>query len=74
MNLEQQVGNLWDQAIENGLCDSENIAFETFLGAHYARRVLTNQCTLTPEGVKVVEAARDALNNLLEELEEDDDE
>ena len=74
MKLEEQVSNLWDQAIEHGLCDSENIAFETFLGAHYARRVLTNQCTLTPEGVKVVEAARDALNNLLEELEEDDDE
>lgn len=73
MKIDQQVIDLWDQAMDKGLCDSENISFETFLGAQYARRVLSKQCKLTAEGKKVVEKARDALNELLVNAEGDED-
>jgi hypothetical protein len=55
------------------MCDSENISFETFLGAQYARRVLSKHCKLTAQGKQVVEDARDALSELLGESEEDED-
>jgi len=73
VKIEQQVIDLWDQAMDKGLCDSENISFETFLGAQYARRVLSKHCKLTAEGKEVVEEARDALNELLGDAEGDDD-
>ena len=73
MKIEQQVIELWDQAMDMDLCDSENISFETFLGAQYARRVLSKHCKLTAEGKKVVEEAREALNELLGNAESDED-
>jgi hypothetical protein len=73
VKIEQQVIELWDQAKEKDLCNSENISFETFLGAQYARRVLSKQCKLTAEGKEVVEAARDALIDLLGDAESDED-
>ena len=60
MKIEQQVSDLWDQALDEGMCDSENISFETFLGAEYARRVLSKHCKLTAQGKQVVEDAHDA--------------
>ena len=74
MKIEQQVSDLWDQALDEGMCDSENISFETFLGAQYARRVLSKHCKLTAQGKQVVEEARDALSELLGESEDDEDE
>jgi hypothetical protein len=74
MKIEQQLSDLWDQAMEKGLCDSENISFETFLGAQYARRVLSKHCKLTAEGKEVVEEARNALSELLGDVESEGDE
>jgi hypothetical protein len=73
VKIEQQVIDLWDQTMDEDLCDSENISFETFLGAQYARRVLSKQCKLTADGKEVVEAARDALIELLGDTESDED-
>jgi hypothetical protein len=73
VKIEQQVIDLWDQAMDKDLCDSENISFETFLGAQYARGVLSKQCKLTAEGKKVVEEARAALNELLGNAESDEE-
>jgi hypothetical protein len=73
VKIEQQVIELWDQAMEKDLCDSENISFETFLGAQYARRVLSKQCKLTADGKEVVEAARNGVIELLGDAESDED-
>ena len=73
MKIEQLVSDLWDQAVDKSMCDSENISFRTFLGAQYARRVLSKHCKLTVQGKQVVEEALDALNELLDEGEDDED-
>lgn len=63
--LFKQTTKLWEQAFEQELLD--DIDPDVALGAHYAKLALDETVELTETGVEKVEAALEALSELLGE-------
>jgi hypothetical protein len=73
-SLTRRVAALWEEAMDQDLANSENVSFEAFLGAQYSIAALAKQCTITEEGIKIIELSFNELVQLGENEEEDDDE
>ena len=72
-SLINRVAALWEEAIDQDLATSENVSFEAFLGAQYSIAALAKQCTITEEGIKIIELSFNELVQLGENDEEDDE-
>lgn len=77
LDLTQQVAELWEKAVEEELANSSDVSFEAFLGAQYSLSSIAGQCTITDEGMEIVQVAFEELQELIDsssdEDEEDDD-
>jgi len=73
-DLTKRVAELWEQAVDEELANSSEVTFDAFLGAQYSMAFLAGQCTITEQGIEVVEIALDALQQLLDDNVESDDE
>lgn len=76
-DLTNQVAELWQQAVDEDLANSSEVSFEAFLGAQYSLASIAGQCTITDEGMEIVQVAFEELQELIDsssdEDEEDDD-
>jgi hypothetical protein len=72
--LFRRVAALWEEAVEQDLANSNEVSFDAFLGAQYSIASLAGQCTVTEDGIKVVELALKELQQLGENDQEDGDE
>lgn len=76
-DLTNQVAELWQQAVDEDLANSSEVSFEAFLGAQYSLASISGQCTITDEGMEIVQVAFEELQELIDsssdEDEEDDD-
>jgi hypothetical protein len=74
--LAQRVSNLWEQAVDQDLANSNEVSFDTFLGAQYSIAFMAGQCAITKEGIEIVEIALDELQQLISDNDagEEDDE
>lgn len=73
-DLTQQVAELWEKAVEEELANSSEVSFDAFLGAQYSLASLAGQCTITEEGMEIVQAAFEELQELIDGNSEDDEE
>lgn len=73
IELLQKVVSLWSLIIDSSWFDNE-CSLETFLGAHYAQIAIAGDCSLTEEGLKIVERSKTELIELLNQNDEDFDE
>ena len=73
LDLTQQVAELWEKAVEEELANSSDVSFEAFLGAQYSLASLAGQCTITEEGMEIVQAALEELQELIDGNSEDDE-
>jgi hypothetical protein len=73
-DLTQQVAELWEKAVEEELANSSDVSFEAFLGAQYSIASLAGQCTITDEGMEIVQVALEELQELIDGNSEDDEE
>ena len=75
--ITNQVAELWQQAVDEDLANSSEVSFEAFLGAQYSLASIAGQCTITDEGMEIVQVAFEELQELIDsssdEDEEDDD-
>ena len=71
--LVRRVAALWEEAIDQDLANSNEVSFEAFLGAQYSVAWLAGQCTLTDEGIEIVEMALKELQQLGEGNDDEDD-
>lgn len=74
LDLTQQVAELWEKAVEEELANSSDVSFEAFLGAQYSLASLAGQCTITEEGMEIVQAALEELQELIDSSSDDEDE
>ncbi len=72
--LTKQVAELWQEAGDQDLANSSELSFEAFLGAQYSLAHLAGQCTITEEGMEIVESALNELQELVDSVEEEDEE
>ena len=72
-DLTQQVAELWEKAVEEELANSSDVSFEAFLGAQYSIASLAGQCTITDEGMEIVQVALEELQELIDGNSEDDE-
>jgi hypothetical protein len=73
-DLAKRVSELWEKAVEEELANSSEVSFDAFLGAQYSIAFLAGQCTITDDGIEIVEIALDELQQLIDDnVEEDDD-
>ena len=73
-DLTQQVAELWEKAVEEELANSSDVSFEAFLGAQYSIASLAGQCTITDEGMEIVQVALEELQELIDGNSDDEDE
>ena len=73
-DLTKRVAELWEQAVDEELANSSEVTFDAFLGAQYSMAFLAGQCTITEQGIEVVEIALDELQQLIDDNVESDDE
>ena len=73
-DLTKRVAELWEQAVDEELANSSEVSFDAFLGAQYSMAFLAGQCTITEQGIEVVEIALDELQQLIDDNVESDDE
>ena len=73
-DLTKRVAELWEQAVDEELANSDEVSFDAFLGAQYSMAFLAGQCTITEQGIEVVEIALDELQQLIDDNVESDDE
>ena len=73
-DLTQQVAELWEKAVEEELANSSEVSFDAFLGAQYSLASLAGQCTITDEGMEIVQVALEELQELIDGNSEDDEE
>ena len=73
-DLTKRVAELWEQAVDEDLANSSEVTFDAFLGAQYSMAFLAGQCTITEQGIEVVEIALDELQQLIDDNVESDDE
>lgn len=73
-DLTKRVAELWEQAVDEDLANSSEVSFDAFLGAQYSMAFLAGQCTITEQGIEVVEIALDELQQLIDDNVESDDE
>ena len=73
-DLTQQVAELWEKAVEEELANSSDVSFEAFLGAQYSIASLAGQCTITDEGMEIVQVALEELQELIDGNSDDDEE
>jgi hypothetical protein len=73
LDLTQQVAELWEKAVEEELANSSDVSFEAFLGAQYSIASLAGQCTITDEGMEIVQVALEELQELIDGNSEDDE-
>lgn len=73
-DLTQQVAELWEKAVEEELANSSDVSFEAFLGAQYSLASLAGQCTITEEGMEIVQTALEELQELIDGNSDDEDE
>ena len=73
-DLTKRVAELWEQAVDEDLANSSEVTFDAFLGAQYSMAFLAGQCTITEQGIEVVEIALDELQQLIDDNVETDDE
>lgn len=74
--LTKRVAELWEQAVEQELANSSELSFDAFLGAQYSIAFLAGQCTITQEGLEIVELALKELEEIVDgdgENDEDDE-
>ena len=74
LDLTQQVAELWEKAVEEELANSSDVSFEAFLGAQYSIASLAGQCTITDEGMEIVQVAFEELQELIDGNSDDEDE
>jgi hypothetical protein len=72
-DLTKRVSDLWEKAVEEELANSSEVSFDAFLGAQYSIAFLAGQCTITEDGIEIVEIALDELRQLIDDNVEDDD-
>ena len=72
--LVRRVAALWEEAVDQDLANSSEVSFDAFLGAQYSMASLAGQCTLTDDGIKIVELALKELQQLGENNDDEDDE
>ena len=73
-DLAKRVSELWEKAVEEELANSSEVSFDAFLGAQYSIAFLAGQCTITDDGIEIVEIALDELQQLIDDnVQEDDD-
>ena len=73
-DLTQQVAELWEKAVEEELANSSEVSFDAFLGAQYSLASLAGQCTITDEGMEIVQVALEELQELIDGNSDDEDE
>ena len=73
-DLTKRVAELWEQAVDEDLANSSEVSFDAFLGAQYSMAFLAGQCTISEQGIEVVEIALDELQQLIDDNVESDDE
>ena len=73
-DLTQQVAELCEKAVEEELANSSDVSFEAFLGAQYSIASLAGQCTITDEGMEIVQVALEELQELIDGNSDDEDE
>jgi len=73
-DLTKRVAELWEQAVDEDLANSSEVSFDAFLGAQYSMAFLAGQCTISEQGIEVVEIALDELQQLIDDNVETDDE
>ena len=73
-DLTKRVAELWEQVVDEDLANSSEVSFDAFLGAQYSMAFLAGQCTITEQGIEVVEIALDELQQLIDDNVESDDE
>jgi hypothetical protein len=74
-DLTKRVSDLWEKAVEEELANSSEVSFDAFLGAQYSIAFLAGQCTITQDGIEIVEIALYELQQLVDDnVEEEDDE
>ena len=73
-DLTQQVAELWEKAVEEELANSSEVSFDAFLGAQYSLASLAGQCTITEEGMEIVQVAFEELQELIDGNSDDEDE
>ena len=73
-DLTQQVAELWEKAVEEELANSSEVSFDAFLGAQYSLASLAGQCTITEEGMEIVQVALEELQELIDGNSDDEDE
>jgi hypothetical protein len=74
LDLTQQVAELWEKAVEEELANSSEVSFDAFLGAQYSIASLAGQCTITDEGMEIVQVALEELQELIDGNSDDEDE
>lgn len=72
-DLTNQVAELWQQAVEEDLANSSEVSFEAFLGAQYSLASIAGQCTITDEGMEIVQVAFEELQELIDSSGDDDE-
>lgn len=73
-DLTNQVAELWQQAVDEDLANSSEVSFEAFLGAQYSLASIAGQCTITDEGMEIVQVAFEELQELIDGNSDDEDE
>lgn len=71
--LTNQVAELWQQAVDEDLANSSEVSFEAFLGAQYSLASIAGQCTITDEGMEIVQVAFEELQELIDSSGDDDE-
>lgn len=72
-DLTNQVAELWQQAVDEDLANSSEVSFEAFLGAQYSLASIAGQCTITDEGMEIVQVAFEELQELIDSSSDDDE-
>jgi hypothetical protein len=72
-DLTKRVSDLWEKAVEEELANSSEVSFDAFLGAQYSIAFLAGQCTITQDGIEIVEIALYELQQLIDDNVEDED-
>ena len=71
--LTNQVAELWQQAVDEDLANSTEVSFDAFLGAQYSLASIAGQCTITQEGMEIVQTAFEELQELVNNYSDEDE-
>ena len=73
LDLTKQVAELWQRAVDEDLANSTEVSFDAFLGAQYSLASLAGQCTITQEGMEIVQTAFEELQELVNNYSDEDE-